>query len=92
MPRWDAQFHFEVGMITKNSLMVKTNSILRDVLQSAMNVVIERMGCEPAIKYHALIIDAIEEHDEKKAVALMREHLDKNYEYFEFGQREHKDE
>lgn len=77
----DAEFHFEIGRITKNALMVKTNQILQDVLQSAMIEIIERMGGESAIKYHSLIIDALEQKDENLAVSLMREHLDKNYDF-----------
>lgn len=77
----DAEFHFEIGKITKNSLLVRTNQILREVLQSAMDEIIELMGCESALKYHALIIDALSQKNENNAVCLMREHLDKNYDY-----------
>lgn len=76
--RQDAEFHFEIGNITRNALVIQTNHILRDVLESAMNEFIDAMGFEPAVKYHARIIDAVRRHDGDAAASLMREHLEGN--------------
>ncbi|MDD2978440.1 MAG: FadR/GntR family transcriptional regulator [Hespellia sp.] len=79
----DLDFHFKIAQITKNPLIVKTNSILRDVLENSMKEVIDKMGCENGIYYHEQMIQAIEEHDEDKAVEMMKEHIEKNIESFE---------
>lgn len=80
--RADLDFHFKVAQITKNVMIIKTNSILRDVLENSMEEVIDKMGCENGILYHTQIVQAIEEHDEKMAMHTMREHIRKNTMYF----------
>lgn len=79
----DLEFHYLVGCITKNPLVIRTNAILRDVLKHSMNDVIYRMGFEPALKYHKEIIQAIADHDQDRARRLMREHIEKNEAYFD---------
>ncbi len=71
----DSEFHFEIGKMTKNPLLVKTNAILQEVLRTSMVGLIEKRGVECAVKYHTLIVEAIAVHDEKEAVKLMLEHL-----------------
>ncbi len=78
----DLAFHFQVGEITGNPLIVRTNQILRDTLRSSMAEVIDRMGCENALRFHGAIIDAIEAHDPERASSLMAQHIGKNREYF----------
>lgn len=78
----DLQFHLQIAQITKNSLIIRINSILQDVLGRSMDEVISKMGCENGIYYHEQIIKAVEAHDEEKAVQLMKEHIEKNYKFF----------
>ena len=78
----DLDFHFKIAKITRNALVIKTISILQDVLESSMDDVIGKMGCENGIFYHKEIIHAIEEKEEVKAANTMKEHIKKNYEYF----------
>lgn len=78
----DLDFHFKIAQITRNALVIKTMSILRDVLESSMYDVIDKMGCENGIFYHTEIIRAIEEKEEVKAASMMKEHIKKNFEYF----------
>ncbi len=78
----DLAFHFQVGEITGNPLIIRTNQILGDTLRSSMTEVIDRMGFENALHFHAAIIDAIEAHDEAAASDLMGRHIGKNREYF----------
>ncbi len=78
----DLEFHFKIAQITRNTLIIKTNRILQDVLEQTMDKVIDKMGCENGIYYHNQIIQAIEEHNEEAAAAFMKEHINKNLEYF----------
>ncbi len=78
----DLDFHFRIAQITRNALVIKTMSILREVLESSMYDVIDKMGCENGIFYHKEIIQAIEEKEEVKAANMMKEHIKKNFEYF----------
>jgi len=74
----DLDFHFKVAEITKNPLVIKTNLILRDVLENAMRTTIDKMGCENGLYYHNKLIQEIEAHDVKAASKTMREHIRKN--------------
>ena len=74
----DLDFHFKIAEITNNPLIIKTNLILRDVLEHAMRETINKMGCENGLYYHKKLIDEIEIHDVKEASKTMREHIEKN--------------
>ena len=78
----DLEFHLKVGEITKNPLVIKVNTILKEVFSESMLKVIERMGCESGVFYHKRILEAIECHDGQTAMELMREHIKKNPGYF----------
>lgn len=84
--RADLDFHFKVSQITKNVMIIKTISILRDVLEHSMEEVIDKMGCENGVFYHKKILKAIEDHDEKLARETMREHIQKNKMYFKHNE------
>lgn len=57
----DFDFHFKIAEITKNPLIMKTNLILRDILQHAMRETIDKMGCENGLYYHNKLIEEIAE-------------------------------
>lgn len=78
----DLEFHTAIGQITKNPLIIRTNSILRDVLEPSMKEVIQRMGYETALRNHAQIIDAIRQKDSALAEDLMRKHIEENKAFF----------
>jgi len=80
--RADLDFHFKIAQITKNDLIIKTNSILRDVLEHSMEEVIDKMGCEDGIFYHDQILKAIDSHDEETAMKVMRKHIRNNARHF----------
>lgn len=74
----DLDFHFKIAEITKNPLIIKTNLILRDVLEHAMRTTIDKMGFEGGLYYHKKLIEEIGAHDAKAASKTMREHIKKN--------------
>ncbi len=78
----DLAFHRKIGEITGNPLIVRTNQILQDTLRLSMTEVIERMGCENALHFHNVIVEAVASHDEDRAASLMAEHIGKNREFF----------
>lgn len=78
----DLEFHLKIAQITRNTLFIKTNSILQDVLEQSMDDVIDKMGFENGLYYHEQIIKAIEDRNEEKAAKMMKEHIEKNLEYF----------
>ena len=78
----DLAFHFRIGEISRNPMIIRTNQILQETLRATMSEVISRMGYEHALHYHEQIIDAIEAHDETAAAERMAEHIGKNRDYF----------
>lgn len=78
----DLAFHLKIADMTQNTLFVKTNSIVQDILEASMHKVIEKMGFDNGIYYHEQIIDAFEKNDAKKAEQMMQKHIEKNSEFF----------
>lgn len=81
--KMDTEFHFKISQITGNSLIIKTNEILRDVINSYVTVIIKKMGQDTALEYHGKILEAMEAGDEKSAIELMRKHLTNNVKYID---------
>ncbi len=80
--RVDLDFHFKIAQLTQNELIIKANSILKDILQTSMVEVIDKMGYENGLYYHRKILDAIIQRDGDKAMLAMQEHIRKNSFYF----------
>lgn len=74
----DFAFHNQIGLITGNALMIKTYSILTDILHNAMEQVVAHMGPEEGHYYHAQIVDAIAAHDCDRAYNVMQLHIESN--------------
>lgn len=78
----DLAFHFQISKMTKNKFLIQTNMILKRVLEISMEDVVNKMGCEPALHYHQVILDAICEKNKQEAMRVMREHIRKNESYY----------
>ncbi len=78
----DLAFHCKIGEMTGNELIIKTYSLLNDILEAAMFDGIKKMGTEYAKQYHQRLIESIEAHDELKARDYMKKHLMVNREYY----------
>ncbi|MGB8453926.1 MAG: FadR/GntR family transcriptional regulator [Anaerocolumna sp.] len=78
----DLAFHCKIGETTGNELIIKTYSLLDDILEAAMYDGISKMGTDFAEQYHQLLIESIEEHDEVKARDYMKKHLKINRGYY----------
>lgn len=78
----DLGFHFKIREMTKNDLVIKSMEILKEVLRNAMNEIVKDTGCSDGIYYHEKIINAMKRRDADEAVNLMREHLNKNRDFY----------
>ncbi|MCI8417114.1 MAG: FadR family transcriptional regulator [Lachnospiraceae bacterium] len=74
----DLEFHMKLGEMTQNDLVVKTEGILQSTLQEAMEDIVEGVGYAPGIHYHGQLIEAMEQHDGRRAASIMKEHLSNN--------------
>ncbi|MDO4260734.1 MAG: FadR/GntR family transcriptional regulator [Eubacteriales bacterium] len=78
----DFAFHDQIGHITGNSLMIRTYSILTDVLRTSMEKVVAHMGPDAGYYYHSQIVEAIATHDSAGAYDIMRRHIETNIEQY----------
>lgn len=72
----DLDFHAMIAKITRNSLIVETSGILREILDVCMRQTVESLGVEIGIPFHQQLIMAFEERDAEKAKDIMRAHMD----------------
>lgn len=71
----DMKFHMEIVKMTNNPLMIKTYSILKDVLDVALRDIIDKMRFERAIEYHGKMLQAMHRRDPDEAARYMAEHI-----------------
>lgn len=71
----DLDFHMIIAKITRNSLIIETFGILRDILDACMKDTVENLGVEIGIPFHYRLIEAFEQRDAGKARDIMREHM-----------------
>jgi len=71
----DLNFHMALALATHNSVLVKVNAIMHDMLKKAMEEIVDLTGYKGGIYYHNRILKAIIEKDENSASELMREHI-----------------
>lgn len=81
--QYDLKYHMTIVKMTGNPMMIKSYELLINVLKESMDYVIEKMKYEPALDYHQKILDAMRRKDAELAEQLMRQHIEKNYAYFE---------
>ena len=76
----DLDFHFKIAEMTKNELIIATHNILREILSTAMEQIVEHLGSDIGIYYHGKLLEAIEARDVKRTKDIMREHVQKTLE------------
>ncbi len=79
----DLIFHMKIAQMTKNSLIIETHNILKDILNVAMKDINYYMGYKGAIHFHPRMLEAIKERDGEKAKMIMSEHLKETIEGIE---------
>jgi len=73
----DLNFHTAIALATHNRVLVKVNAVLHDMLQSAMDEVINIMGFQGGLHYHDQLLNTIKNRDEAASMKVMREHIDR---------------
>ncbi len=71
----DLNFHTALALATHNSVIVKVNAIMHDMLKKAMEEIVVKTGFEDGMHYHACILEAVGKKDVALATKLMREHI-----------------
>ena len=71
----DVDFHLTLANLSKNSIIIKVNSIIKDILNVAMVELVPIIGRENGIFYHTKILEAIKDRDKSRAEKLMEEHI-----------------
>ncbi len=71
----DLEFHLDLARATGNPIIMKVNSIIKDLLSVSMENIVETLGTRDDLDYHQRIIDAIEAHDTERAESIMEEHI-----------------
>ncbi len=71
----DLNFHTAIAMAAHNSVIIKVNAIIHDMLKKTMEEIVGITGYEDGLFYHRKILEAIRNRDEEGAVSLMREHI-----------------
>jgi GntR family transcriptional regulator, transcriptional repressor for pyruvate dehydrogenase complex len=73
--RADLEFHMEISRASRNPVLVKANSVIRDILGASMEEVVRALGTHDGLYYHHRILKAVRARDAVSAVALMEEHI-----------------
>ena len=73
--KFDAQFHFLLAGSAGNPLISQVYEKFHPVFLRNMHRIVKKMGTEEGLKYHSLILDAVERRDEACARDIMREHV-----------------
>ena len=73
----DLLFHYLIAQASRNPILIKVYEIINEILAVAMVDIVRMLGCEQGIKYHRLLIDALQKGDKAECEALMDEHIEK---------------
>ena len=73
----DYQFHMEIAKGTKNSMVVKINSLLTDLWTHQQKELNKYLGSEGGIEDHGKILEALKSRDAELASIYMRRHIDR---------------
>jgi len=71
----DLSFHFQIAQMTQNSVIIKVNFILKDILASVLQEIVSALGYSRGIYYHEKLFNAIKSHDSQLAKSIMEEHI-----------------
>jgi GntR family transcriptional repressor for pyruvate dehydrogenase complex len=72
----DLDFHTALSLATHNSVIVKVNTIIYDMLKEAMRKIVDTIGSERALHYHEEIVEAVKNKNSAEAMRIMKEHIE----------------
>ncbi|ABR47470.1 GntR domain protein [Alkaliphilus metalliredigens QYMF] len=73
----DYQFHIEIAKGTKNSLIIKVNSVLTDIWTHQQKEINGYLGPHGGVNEHEKILNAIKDRDPELAALFMRRHIER---------------
>lgn len=73
--REDLNFHTALAIATHNSVVVKVNPIMHDMLKYSMVEIVKLRGFQDGVYYHGRILNAVKNKDTDAAAELMRDHI-----------------
>jgi len=73
---YDLEFHFALGRMTRNPVIIKVLVIMKDILSASMENIVRSLGVDIGIRYHTIILDAVRSGEKEKARRLMLEHIE----------------
>ena len=75
----DYCFHYELAVISRNSLIIECYNLIGDVFRTAMKNIVQKRGHSQGLYYHRLIIDKITAKDAEGCRLTMTQHIDDTY-------------
>ncbi|QGU94826.1 FCD domain-containing protein [Clostridium bovifaecis] len=73
----DLKFHMKIAEGTQNSLIIKINEMLRDILNYHQRGLYHTLGPVGGIKEHKFILDAIKNRDAELAGIFVKRHIER---------------
>lgn len=71
----DLNFHMALAETTQNSLVIKVNYIIKDILSVSMCEIVRNLGVTDGLYYHKLIIEAIKDRDMERVKKTLKDHI-----------------
>lgn len=78
----DLDFHMLISECTQNTLATQIYTSYETLLEPSIYHMVQIIGRGNGLKYHGMLLDAIRNHDAKRARAVMEEHMEENMEHF----------
>jgi len=75
----DYCFHYELAVISRNSLIIECYNLIGDIFRTAMKYIVKKRGHSQGLYYHRLIIDKISAKDAEGCRLIMTRHIDDTY-------------
>ncbi len=72
----DLNFHLAMAKASKNSLIIKVNQIVKNILSVSMSDIVSSLGTHMGLYYHKQLIDAVIRRDPELAKKIMAEHIE----------------
>ena len=72
----DLNFHLAMAKASKNSLIIKVNQVVKNILSKSMSDIVASLGTNMGLYYHKRLIDAVVRKDRELARRLMAEHIE----------------
>jgi GntR family transcriptional repressor for pyruvate dehydrogenase complex len=73
----DLNFHLVIAEAARNSLIIKVNQVIKNILSMSMSSIVSALGSDIGLYYHERLIKALISRDSELAKQTMAEHIDR---------------